>query len=82
LAQAEGLAARQPVAMVFEDVHWSDPTTRELLDMTIDRIANLPMLLIITFRSEFTPPWIDRSHVKMLTLNRLSAGSAPRCLPN
>jgi class 3 adenylate cyclase/tetratricopeptide (TPR) repeat protein len=73
LAQAEGLAARQPVAMVFEDIHWSDPTTRELLDMTIDRVANLPMLLIITFRPEFIPPWIDRPHVKMLTLNRLSA---------
>jgi class 3 adenylate cyclase/tetratricopeptide (TPR) repeat protein len=72
LAQVEGMAARQPVAMVFEDVHWSDPTSLELLDMTIDRITSLPVLLIITFRPEFTPPWIGRPHVTVLTLNRLS----------
>jgi class 3 adenylate cyclase/tetratricopeptide (TPR) repeat protein len=72
LAQVEGMAARQPVAMVFEDVHWSDPTSLELLDMTIDRITSLPVLLIITFRPEFAPPWIGRPHVTALTLNRLS----------
>jgi class 3 adenylate cyclase/predicted ATPase len=71
LAQVEGMAARQPVLMVFEDVHWSDPTSLELLDMTVDRIAHLPMLLIITFRPEFTSPWVGRSHVTLLTLNRL-----------
>jgi class 3 adenylate cyclase len=53
LAQVEGLAARQPVLMVFEDVHWSDPTTRESLDLLIDRIPMLRVLLIITFRPEF-----------------------------
>jgi class 3 adenylate cyclase/predicted ATPase len=73
LAQVEGMAARQPVLMVFEDVHWSDPTSLELLDMTVDRIAHLPVLLIITFRPEFTSPWVGRSHVTILTLNRLPA---------
>jgi class 3 adenylate cyclase/tetratricopeptide (TPR) repeat protein len=72
LAQVEGMAARRPVAMVFEDAHWIDPTSLELLDMTIDRITRLPMLLIITFRPEFTPPWVGRPHVTVLTLNRLS----------
>ena len=71
LAQVEGLAARQPVLMVWEDVHWSDPTTRESLDMLIDRVPTLRLLLIITFRPEFNPPWVGRPHVTMLHLNRL-----------
>ena len=70
LAQLEGLAARQPVLMVWEDVHWSDPTTREL-DLIIDRVPRLRVLMILTFRPEFTPPWIGRPHVALLTLNRL-----------
>jgi class 3 adenylate cyclase/tetratricopeptide (TPR) repeat protein len=72
LAQLEGMARRQPVLMVFEDVHWSDPTTRESLDLLIDRIPALGVLLIITFRPEFTPPWIGLPHVTSLNLNRLS----------
>jgi class 3 adenylate cyclase/tetratricopeptide (TPR) repeat protein len=71
LAQLEGLAARQPVLIVWEDVHWSDPTTRESLDLLIDRVSTLRVLVILTFRPEFTPPWIGRPHVTMLTLNRL-----------
>jgi predicted ATPase len=71
LAQVEGLAARQPVLMVWEDVHWSDPTTRESLDLLIDRVTTLRVLVILTFRPEFTPPWIGRPHVTTLTLNRL-----------
>jgi class 3 adenylate cyclase len=71
LARVEGLAAQQPVLMVWEDVHWSDPTTREVLDLVIDRVATLRVLVIITFRPEFAPPWVGRPHVTMLTLNRL-----------
>jgi class 3 adenylate cyclase/tetratricopeptide (TPR) repeat protein len=71
LGQVEGLAARQPVLMVWEDVHWSDPTTRESLDLLVDRVPSLRVLVVITFRPEFTPPWIGRPHVTMLTLNRL-----------
>jgi class 3 adenylate cyclase/predicted ATPase len=82
LAQIEALAARQPVVMVFEDVHWSDPTSRELLDMTIDRVTSLPMLLIITFRPEFTSPWTGRPHVTMLTLNRLPARQRSEMIAN
>jgi class 3 adenylate cyclase len=72
LAQVEGLAARQPVLMVYEDVHWSDPTTRESLDLLIDRVPTMRVLMIITFRPEFAPPWIGRSHVTLLSLSRLS----------
>jgi predicted ATPase/class 3 adenylate cyclase len=71
LAQVEGLAAQQPVLMVWEDVHWSDPTTRESLDLLIDRVATLRVLVILTFRPEYAPPWIGRPQVTMLNLNRL-----------
>jgi class 3 adenylate cyclase/tetratricopeptide (TPR) repeat protein len=71
LAQVEGLAARQPTLMVFEDIHWSDPTTRESFDLLVDRIATLRVLVILTFRPEFSPPWLGRPHVTMLTLSRL-----------
>jgi predicted ATPase len=71
LAQVEGLATQQPVLMVWEDVHWSDPTTRESLDLLVDRVSTLRVLVIITFRPEFAPPWIGRPHVTMLILNRL-----------
>jgi predicted ATPase len=57
--------------MVFEDAHWIDPTSRELLDLTVDRVRHLPVLLAITFRPEFQPPWSGRSHVTSLALNRL-----------
>src|ERR1700730_14550251 len=72
LAQIEGLAARQPVLMVFEDVHWSAPTTLESLDLLIDRVLLLRVLVIITFRPEFTPPWVGRPHVTLLSLSRLA----------
>jgi class 3 adenylate cyclase/predicted ATPase len=71
LTQVEGLASRQPVLMVWEDVHWSDPTTRESLDLLIDCVPKLRVLVIITFRPEFTPPWIGRPHVTLLSLSRL-----------
>ena len=43
--------------MLFEDVHWIDPSSRELLDRVIERLAELPVLLLVTFRPEFQPPW-------------------------
>ena len=67
----ERLTLRQPVLMLFEDLHWLDPTSREFLDRVVARVERLPVLLITTFRPEFTPPWIGLPHVTMLTLNRL-----------
>jgi predicted ATPase len=58
--------------MLYEDVHWSDPTTRESLDLLIDHLSGRRILAIMTFRPEFSPPWIGRPHVTMLTLNRLA----------
>ena len=71
LNQLEAVAHHRPVLMVFEDAHWIDPTSRELLDLTVDRVRRLPVLLAITFRPEFQPPWGGRSHVRSLALNRL-----------
>ena len=70
--QLEGLAAGQQVLMTYEDVHWIDPTTQELLGLAIERIQRLPVLLLITFRPEFGPPWSSQPHVSSLTLTRLS----------
>jgi class 3 adenylate cyclase/predicted ATPase len=71
IRQLEGLARRQSVLMFFEDAHWIDPTSRELLDLVVERVSVLPVLLIITFRPEFQPPWIGQPQVTMLALNRL-----------
>jgi predicted ATPase/class 3 adenylate cyclase len=71
IRQLEGLVRQQPVVMVFEDAHWIDPTSRELLDLAVERVRSLPVLLIVTFRPEFQPPWIGQPQVSTLTLNRL-----------
>ena len=72
LAQLARLAAIHPVLMILEDVHWIDPTTSELFGLIIERAASLPVLLIITSRPEFTPPWSRHAHVTALALSRLS----------
>jgi class 3 adenylate cyclase len=71
-AQLEALSRSNPVLMILEDVHWSDPTSLEAFDRVVDRIQTLRVLLLATFRPEFTPPWIGRSHVAALTINRLT----------
>ena len=58
--------------MIFEDAHWSDPTSLEAFGRAVDRIASLAVLLLVTFRPEFEPPWIGQPHVTALTLNRLT----------
>jgi class 3 adenylate cyclase/predicted ATPase len=70
--QVEALARSCPVLMIFEDAHWSDPTSLELLDRVVDRIRMLSVLLIVTFRPEFEPGWIGQPHVTPLSLNRLT----------
>jgi class 3 adenylate cyclase/tetratricopeptide (TPR) repeat protein len=68
----EGLAKNAPLLFVFEDLHWVDPTTEELLEFLVDRVDRLPALIIATFRPEYIPAWGDRAHCTGLTLNRLS----------
>ena len=70
-AQLEALSRSNPVLMIFEDVHWLDPTTLEVLGRTVGRVKTVGVLLIITYRPEFEPPWIGRPYVTALNLNRL-----------
>jgi predicted ATPase len=70
LRQLEALARQQPALMIFEDVQWIDATSHELLDLVIARVTRWPVLLLITCRPEFSPPWTGEPHVTVLTLNR------------
>ena len=71
IRQLEASARQQPVLMVFEDAQWIDPSSQELLDLIIEHVRSLPVLLIITFRPEFQPPWTGQPRVTILALNRL-----------
>jgi predicted ATPase len=68
----EGIARETPVWMVFEDAHWADPSSLEAIGLLVDKIEALRLLLFVTFRPEFVPPWAGRPHVTALTINRLA----------
>jgi class 3 adenylate cyclase/predicted ATPase len=72
ISQIEALAQQNPVLMIFEDVHWIDPTSLEALGRAVESVRTLGVLLIVTYRPEFEPPWIGRPHVTALTINRLA----------
>ena len=72
ISQMDALTRSRTVLMVFEDAHWSDPTSLELFGRAVDRIRTLSVLLIVTSRPEFEPGWIGQPHVTALTLNRLA----------
>jgi class 3 adenylate cyclase/predicted ATPase len=72
VSQMEALARQNPVLMIFEDAHWTDPTSLELFGRVVDRIRTLRVLLLMTFRSEFQAPWVGRPYVTALTINRLA----------
>jgi tetratricopeptide (TPR) repeat protein/ABC-type transport system involved in cytochrome c biogenesis ATPase subunit len=71
LDQFEGLARQQPILLSFEDLQWADATSLELLDLTVERLRQLPVLALFTFRPEFEPPWVGLRNVGTLTLGRL-----------
>jgi class 3 adenylate cyclase len=64
-------AERQPMLVVYEDLHWADPSTIENLGLLVDQVPTAPMLTVLIFRPEFIPPWPNRSHMTPITLNRL-----------
>ena len=76
LAQIDGLAARHPLYMIFEDVHWIDPTSLELVAAVVERAPQLQALLLVTARPEFTPPWASYPHITTLSLTRLGQRNA------
>jgi class 3 adenylate cyclase/predicted ATPase len=71
-SQLKSLARINPVLIIFEDAHWTDPTSLELFGRLVDLIVSRRVLMIVTYRAEFSPPWIGRSHVTAVTLNRLA----------
>ena len=64
-------AAQQPVLFVMEDLHWVDPSTLELLSLLVDQGPTARILVLLTFRPDFSPPWTGRSHLTQVTLPRL-----------
>ena len=76
LSQVQVLAQLNPVLMIFEDAHWTDPSSLELFSRLVDRILSMRVLLIVAYRPEFSPPWIGRPHVANLTINRLTRREA------
>ena len=71
IKRMQALSLQNPVLMILEDVHWTDPTSLEAFSRVVDRLRTLRVLLVATFRPEFDSPWIGRPHVTALTLNRL-----------
>ena len=71
IAHLKRLSARQPMVLVFEDLHWTDPTTLELLGRVIEQAPELPLLVLVTARPEFVQPWPNYRHVSIVTISRL-----------
>jgi class 3 adenylate cyclase len=82
LAQMTGLAEQTPMFLLFEDAHWIDPSSLELLSLTVKRAPAHKMLLVITARPEFTVPWHSESHVATLALTRLGRGEGSMLAQN
>jgi predicted ATPase len=74
----EAVARRHPSVLLFEDAHWADPTTLEVLDLLIDRVRTVPLLILLTHRPEFQSRWSEQGHVGALNLSKLTRGKAPR----
>jgi class 3 adenylate cyclase/predicted ATPase len=71
IEQLAGLARKRPVLQLYEDLHWADPSTLELLEMVVERARGLPILVVMTHRPQFSPPWSGQAHVTALPVNRL-----------
>jgi class 3 adenylate cyclase len=80
LDQLDGVAAQSPVLIVFEDAQWIDPTSQDLLDRIVARVANLPVLLVVTARPELQPTWIGEPQVTVLPLSRLGRRDSARII--
>ena len=72
VAHIEALSHHRPLLLIFEDAHWADPTSLELLGLIIAKTQSIPLLTVITFRPEFSPPWSEHMHITSLTLKRFT----------
>jgi class 3 adenylate cyclase/tetratricopeptide (TPR) repeat protein len=80
LDQMEGLARRRPVLLLFEDAHWADATSLGLLDLIVERVRQLPVVAVFTFRLDFKPPWVGLPNVSTLTLGGLDRSKVERMI--
>jgi class 3 adenylate cyclase/predicted ATPase len=71
-----GPSVRGPALAIFEDVHWFDPTSLELMGLAVRRAVHLPMMIVVTHRPEFLPPWLELGHVTLLKLSNLARRDA------
>jgi class 3 adenylate cyclase len=69
---SEAAAKKQPSVLLFEDAHWADPTTLEVLDLLIDRVRDIPLLIVFTHRPEFQHRWASHGHVSAMNLSKLT----------
>ena len=76
IAQTGAIARQTPTLLIFEDAHWADPSSLEVLDQLVDHIQAMHALLFVTFRPEFVAPWVGRPHVTTLSINRLTPREA------
>src|SRR6185369_2304914 len=76
----EAAARRHPSVMLFEDAHWADPTTLEVLDLLIDRVRTVPLLIVLTHRPEFQSRWSEQGHVSALNLSKLTRAQSTAIL--
>jgi class 3 adenylate cyclase/predicted ATPase len=76
LAQLESLVAQRPVFMIFEDIQWIDPTSLELLTAIVERVPRLRILVVLTARYEFTPPWPRLLNIKTIQLTPLTRNAS------
>ena len=72
----EAAARQQPSLLLFEDAHWADPTTLEVLDLLIDRVRAVPLLMVLTHRPEFHSRWSGQGHVGALNMSKLTRGQS------
>ncbi len=83
LVDLTSAAARaRPTALLFEDAHWSDPTTLEVLDMLVERAPDLPIFIVVTHRPQFRDRWRGMSHVRRVELSRLSSEEGAEIVGN
>ena len=68
----EAAARKQPTVMLYEDAHWADPTSLEAMALLIDRVRNIPLLIVLTHRPEFHSKWRNHGHVAALNLSKLT----------
>ena len=75
-------AERQPVLAVWEDFHWADPSTLDVLSLMLDQVPTARMLTLLTCRPEFRPPWTTHAPVTQVTLNRLGRAQVEAMIPS